>query len=78
MTTPSTLFGEKVWSRLTAQPIGSLTKRELELILLPAAVDSDLREARGEKLAETCNIPIARANGCLTDLALRQPLYVRR
>ena len=42
MTSSSTLFGEKVWSKLIAQPLGSLTKRELELILLRAAVDSGI------------------------------------
>lgn len=72
MTSSSTLFGEKVWSKLIAQPLGSLTKRELELILLRAAVDSGLLNARAESLAETCNIPITRAHGYLTDLALRQ------
>lgn len=72
MTMPSTLFGEKVWSKLIAQPLGSLTKRELELILLRAAVDSGLLNARAESVAETCNIPITRAHGYLTDLALRQ------
>lgn len=73
MTTPSTLFGEKVWSKLIAQPLGSLTKRELELILLCAAVDSGLMNACAESVAETCNIPITRAHSYLTDIALRQP-----
>ena len=73
MTASSANFGEQVWSVVTAQPLGSLTKRELELIILRAAVDSSLLEARAEKLAETCNIPITRAHGYLTDLALRKP-----
>jgi len=72
MTSSSTLFGGKVWSKLIAQPLGSLTKRELELILLRAAVDSGLLNARAESVAETFNIPITRAHGYLTDLALRQ------
>ena len=72
MTTPSTLFGEKFWSKLIVQPLGSLTKRELELIPLRAAVDSGLLNARAERVAETFNIPITRAHGYLTDLALRQ------
>lgn len=73
MTAPTAFFGNQVWSKLTAQPLGSLTKRELELILLRAAVDSGLLDDRAESLAETCNIPITRAHGYLTDLALRQP-----
>jgi hypothetical protein len=55
---------------VTAQPLGSLTKRELELIILRAAVDSGLLEARAEKLAETCNIPMTRAHGYLTEQRL--------
>jgi hypothetical protein len=67
------LFGEQVWSKLIARPLGSMTKRELELILLQSAVDCGLLKARAESVAETCNIPITRAHGYLTDLALRQP-----
>ena len=69
---PISHFGELVWSKLTTYPLGSLTKRELEILLLRAAVDSDLLDARADTLAETCNIPITRAHGYLTDLALRQ------
>jgi hypothetical protein len=67
------LFGEQVWSKLIARPLGSMTKRELELIFLQSAVDCGLLKARAESVAETCNIPITRAHGYLTDLALRQP-----
>lgn len=70
MTSSSTLFVEKVWSKLIAQPLGSLTKRELKLILLLAAVDSGLLNARDESVAETFNIPITRAPGYLTDLEI--------
>lgn len=73
MKVPATLFGEHVWSKLIAQPLGSLTKRELELILLRGAVDSGFLDPRADSLAETCNIPITRAHGYLQDLALRQP-----
>jgi len=66
-------FSGQVWSVVTAQPLGSLTKRELELPILRAAVDSGLLEARAEKLAETLKIPIIRTHGYLTDLALRKP-----
>ncbi len=63
-------FGETVWNKLGAQPLGSLTQRELELTLLRAAVDSGLIEPHAETLAATCNIPISRTHGCLTDLSL--------
>jgi hypothetical protein len=65
-------FGDAVWEKLRAQPLGSLTKRELELVLLRAAADADLLELRAENLAATCHIPISRAHGYLTDLALRE------
>ena len=65
-------FGEAVWEKLGAQPLGSLTKREPELSLLRAAADADLLELRAEDLAATCHIPISRAHGYLTDLALRE------
>jgi hypothetical protein len=73
VTEPYAIFGDHVWSKLTAQPLGSLTKRELELTLLRAAMDSGLLEGRAEELAETCHIPITRAHSYLTDLALRRP-----
>ena len=65
-------FGDAVWEKLRAQPLGSLTKRELELAFLRAAADADLVELRAENLAATCHIPISRAHGYLTDLALRE------
>jgi len=67
------LFGDQVWTKLRAQPLGSLTKRELELVLIGAAVDSGLLAPKAEDVAERCNIPITRAHGYLTDLALRKP-----
>lgn len=42
VTSSSTLFGEKVWSKLIAQPLASLTKRELELILLHRCMNAGL------------------------------------
>jgi len=65
-------FGDAIWEKLRAHPLGSLTKRELELSLLRAAADADLIELRAENLASTCHIPISRAHGYLTDLALRE------
>ena len=73
MTVPAASFGNSVWLKLTAQPFGSCTKRELELTILGAAVDSGLLGARAENFAEHLNIPITRAHAYLTDLALRRP-----
>ena len=66
-------FGKAVWMSLLAQPLGSLTKRELELRLLRAAVDSGVIDPHPRSVAEACNIPISRAHAYLTDLALRKP-----
>lgn len=66
-------FGREIWKQMTALPLGSLTKREMELTLLRAAIQSGVLEPRPEKLAAVCSIPLIRAHGYLTDLALRQP-----
>ena len=52
------LFGDHVCSKLTVQPLESMNKRELELILLRSALDSGFLDACTENLAETCCIPI--------------------
>lgn len=65
-------FGGEIWKQITTSPLGSLTKRELELTLLRAAIQYGLIEPRPETLAAVCSIPLTRAHGYLTDLALRQ------
>lgn len=66
-------FGSNVWQQLTTSPLGSLTKREMELTLLREAIQSGVLEPRPEMLAAVFRIPLTRAHGYLTDLALRQP-----
>lgn len=73
MTNSHENFGSKVWHSLQEFPLGSLTKRELELTLLRAAIDARLLDMQPSSLAQTCRIPLARAHGYLTDLALRLP-----
>lgn len=65
-------FGRVVWGNLQLAPLGSLTKRELELNLLEAAIQSGLLKPRPEVVAALCRVSLARAHGYLTDLALRQ------
>ncbi len=65
-------FGKEIWKQMTATPLGSLTKREVELIWLRAAIQSQLLEPRPEVLARMCCISLTRAHAYLTDLALRQ------
>ncbi|MEW6694016.1 MAG: hypothetical protein AB1371_03525 [Pseudomonadota bacterium] len=65
-------FGQDVWQKITALPFGSLTKREIEIVLLRAAIESGFLEPRPEILATMCKISLSKAHGYLTDLALRQ------
>lgn len=65
-------FGTQVWQQITALPLGSLTKREIEIVLLRAAIESGFLEPRPEILATMCKISLSKAHGYLTDLALRQ------
>ncbi len=68
-------FGQSIWGTITNRPFGSMTKRELELTLLQAAIDAKLIEPRPSKLAGKCRLTMAKAHGYLTDLALRtEPL----
>lgn len=66
------IFGSHVWQLITTSPLGSLTKRELEIKLISAAVESGLLNPKPEVLAALCKIPLTRAHGYLTDLALRE------
>ena len=42
-------FGLRIWDDMQSRPLGRLTKRELELCLINAAVDSGLVEAKPAK-----------------------------
>lgn len=64
-------FGAKVYEGLTRRPLGSQTKRELEIALIAAAIKTGLVEATPHALAVAFRLTLGRANGYLTDLALR-------
>jgi hypothetical protein len=66
-------FGEQVWTALCERPLGSLTKRELELLLLRSAIATDLLQPVPWQVAQKCRLSLAKAHGYLTDLALRLP-----
>lgn len=53
--------------------MGSLSKRELELKLLQAAIEAGLAAPNGVEFAAKFRLTLARANSYLTDLALRKP-----
>ena len=44
-------FGRAVWEKLSAQPLGALPKRELELALLSAALDAGAAEPNPASVA---------------------------
>lgn len=64
-------FGQIVWDVLSKHPIGSLSKREMELALLEAAIKSGLIEETPWSVARQFSVTISKAHGYLTDLALR-------
>lgn len=65
-------FGTEVWRHITASPLGSTTKRETELALLRAAIDAGIVGSSPAEIAKVFRITLARAQGYLTELALRQ------
>ena len=66
-------YGKKVWEAIQSHPFGSITKRELELILLHAALDSDFVDSEPANLASVFCISLTRSHAYLNDLALRKP-----
>lgn len=67
-------FGSSLWGNIRLQPLGSLTKKELELVVMRAAIDSGLVGATPAEIAQTFRLGLAKAHGYLTDLALRSPV----
>jgi len=66
-------FGSSLWGKLQIYPLGSLTKRELELAILDAADRAGLIDPSPHALAASMRLTLNKANGYLTDLALRRP-----
>jgi hypothetical protein len=66
-------FGEQVWTALCERPLGSLTKRGLELLLLRSAIATDLLHPFAWQVAQKFRLSLPRAHGYLTDLVLRLP-----
>ncbi len=65
------LFGKNVWKEISKQPLGSLPKRELELIILKAALDSKLISNHPAGIAASFKLSILKANNYLTEIGLR-------
>lgn len=68
-------FGAQIWEALTAQPLGSLPKRELELMLVRAAIDAGAAEPVTASIAKMFRVTPPPADAYLVDLALRAPAY---
>lgn len=68
------IFGINIWENLHKTPFGSLTKRELEILLLKAAIDSGLIENHPVNVSTTLRLSLTRSNGYLTDISLRNPI----
>jgi hypothetical protein len=66
-------FGAACFRLLQSAPLGSLSKRELELGLLRAGIDAELLPEEPAALAASLGLSLTKANAYLTDLALRQP-----
>ena len=66
-------FGTEILAGLLSKPFGSLSKRELELSLLGAAIDAELLPAEPAQLAANLKLSLTKTNAYLTDLALRRP-----
>lgn len=64
-------FGQIVWDVLSKHPVGSFSKREMELTLLDAAIKSGLIEETPWAIARQFSVTISKAHSYLTDLALR-------
>ena len=44
-------FGKSIWDSIRLVPLGSLSKRELELLIMKSAIDADLIENHPEFIA---------------------------
>ena len=70
---PCQQFGLNCYQILFDLPLGSLSKRELELKLLQAAIEAGLAAPNPVDFASKFRLSLTKANSYLTDLALRKP-----
>jgi hypothetical protein len=67
-------FGKEIFENVQKFPFGSLSKRELEILVLKAAIDSGLIEEHPVNVAASFRLSITKSNGYLTDISLRNPI----
>jgi antibiotic biosynthesis monooxygenase (ABM) superfamily enzyme len=68
-------FGKSIWDSIRLVPLGSLSKRELELLIMKSALDASLIENHPAFVAEQFKLSLTKANGYLTDISLRNPIF---
>jgi hypothetical protein len=66
-------YGNILWQSLTSVPFGSLSKRELEILLLHSAISSNLIHDHPVNIASILKLTLSKTNGYLTDISLRNP-----
>ncbi|HMN20927.1 MAG TPA: hypothetical protein PKA16_05990 [Ottowia sp.] len=64
---------DRLWRALTIAPLGSLSKREMEIAIIQAAIDAGKVESSPAAVAMAFRITLRGAQAYLTDLALRRP-----
>jgi hypothetical protein len=65
------LFGELFLEKVLNKPLGTLTKRELELSIIEAALESSLVQSNAYSIAQKFRVSLPKAHAYLTDIALR-------
>ena len=60
-------FGNILWQSLTSVPFGSISKRELEILLLQSAISSNLIHDYPVNISSILKLTLSKTNGYLTD-----------
>lgn len=66
------IFAEQFWQFINNRPLGTLTKRELELNIVEASINASIIQANPHAVARLFHVSIAKAHSYLNDIALRQ------
>jgi hypothetical protein len=65
-------FAEIFWSKIMEAPLGTLAKREIELHIIEAAIQSELIQDSPHEVARTFRISLTKSHSLLTAIALRK------
>lgn len=67
-------FGSLIFQSILKTPFGTLTKRELEILILKSAIGSSLIEEHPVDVATRLRLTITKSHTYLTDISLRNPI----